>query len=102
MKFWLVPDATAAAGTAHLLIPQQITNFTGVTDTMNFPQEWFIGLRWMLADELAVGQPEAIMQRCEQRANMYRKMLEDWDVEDTATTFQPDMMQGNMAARSFT
>lgn len=102
VTFWLVPDSNAATGTAHLLIPRQITNFTGLTDTMNFPQEWFMGLRWGLADELAVGQPEAIMQRCEQRAMMYRTMLEDWDYEDAPTKFEPDLQQGNMHAGSFT
>lgn len=101
VNFWLVPDATAATGTAHLLIPRQITNFTGLTDTMNFPQEWMMGLRWGLADELAIGQPQAIMDRCQQRAMTYRAMLEDWDVEDTPTSFQPDMMQGNVGQRSF-
>lgn len=101
VNFWLVPDATAATGTAHLLIPRQITNFTGLTDTMNFPQEWFMGLRWGLADELSVGQPETIMQRCQQRAMMYRQQLEDWDVEDSETRFQPNMQQGNMGTRSF-
>lgn len=102
VNFWLVPDSTEASnGTAHLLIPRQLTNFTGLTDTMNFPQEWFMGLRWGLADELATGQPEAIMSRCEQRAMAYRTMLEDWDVEDAPTSFAPDMMQGNMNPRSF-
>lgn len=101
VNFWLIPDSTAAQGTAHLLIPRQIQNFTGLTDTMNFPQEWFMGLRWGLADELSVGQPEAIMQRCEQRAQAYRMMLEDWDVEDAPTSFAPDMMQGNIGQRSF-
>ena len=102
VTFWLTPDSTAASnGTAHLLIPRQITNFTGLTDTMNFPQEWFMGLRWGLADELAIGQPEAIMQRCEQRAMLYRQMLEDWDVEDAPTRFQPDTQQGQMGTGSF-
>lgn len=101
VNFWMNPDTTAATGTAHLLIPRQITNFTGLTDTMNFPQEWFMGLRWGLADELAVGQPEAIMQRCQQRAATFRTQLEDWDVEDTETRFQPNSMQGNIGNSSF-
>lgn len=101
VNFWQVPDTNAATGTAHLLIPRQITNFTGLTDTMNFPQEWFMGLRWGLADELAVGQPQEIMARCEARAMAYRTMLEDWDVEDAPTQFTPDQRQGNMGTRSF-
>lgn len=88
--FWLTPDATAATGTAHLLLQQQVTQFVNLTETMNFPTEWRIALRWGLADELATGQPQAIMDRCQQRAIQYRTMLEDWDVEDAPTRFAPD------------
>ena len=88
--FWLIPDATAATGTAHLLLQTQVTNFISVTETMNFPIEWRMFLVWGLADILAVGQPQAIMDRCQQRAQMYRQMLEDWDVEDAPTQFTPD------------
>lgn len=99
VSFWLVPDDTAATGTAHLLIQQQITNFTGVNDTMDFPQEWFMALRWCLADDICTGQPQAIMDRCEKRAFAYRTALENWDVEDAATMFQPDSRGGqNMSA----
>lgn len=85
--FWLTPDATAALGTAHLVLQTQVTNFISVAETMNFPVEWRIALRWGLADELATGQPQAIMDRCQQRAQAYRAMLEDWDVEDAPTRF---------------
>jgi len=88
--FWLIPDATAATGTAHLLLQTQVTNFISVTETMNFPIEWRIALRWGLADEICTGQPQAIMDRCQQRAQAYRTMLEDWDVEDASTSFAPD------------
>ena len=92
--FWLVPDATAATGTAHLLLQEQVTNFSEVTETMNFPIEWRIALRWGLADELATGQPQAIMDRCTQRAQFYREALEAWDVEDASTWFTPDARAG--------
>lgn len=88
--FWLIPDATAATGSAHLVLQRQVTNFINVTETMNFPVEWRIALRWGLADELSTGQPQAIMDRCQQRALQYRTMLEDWDVEDAPTRFAPD------------
>lgn len=88
--FWLIPDTTAATGTAHLLLQTQVTNFISVIETMNFPIEWRIALRWGLADELATGQPQSIMDRCQQRAISYRTMLEDWDVEDAPTRFSPD------------
>jgi len=85
--FWLTPDDTAATGTGHLVLQTQVTNFISLTETMNFPIEWRIALRWGLADELATGQPQAIMDRCQQRALAYRTMLEDWDVEDAPTRF---------------
>lgn len=88
--FWLVPDATAATGTAHLLLQQQIANFTGLTDTLDFPIEWYMALRWGLADDICTGQPEAIMTRCAVKAAAFRAALEDWDVEDASTRFQPD------------
>jgi len=92
--FWLVPDSVAAQGLGHLVIQDQVTNFVNVTETMNFPIEWRIALRWGLADELATGQPQAIMDRCQQRAQAYRTMLEDWDVEDASTRFTPDSRSG--------
>lgn len=88
--FWLVPDSTAATGTAHLLLQEQVVNPISVTETMNFPIEWRIALRWGLADEICTGQPQAIMDRCQQRALTYRTALEDWDVEDASTRFAPD------------
>ncbi len=88
--FWLIPDATAATGTGHLLLQTQVTNFTNVTETMNFPLEWRMFLRWGLADEISTGQPQAIMDRCQQRALYYKDLLEGWDVEDAPTRFTPD------------
>lgn len=89
--FWLIPDSTAASqGVCRVLLQKQVTNFTAVTDTMNFPIEWRMYLVWGLADILATGQPQAIMDRCQQRAEMYKDKLESWDVEDTPTQFTPD------------
>jgi hypothetical protein len=93
--FWLIPDAVNATGTAHVLLQQQVTNPINLTDTMDFPIEWRLGLRWSMADEICTGQPQSIMDRCKERAQYYQKVLEDWDVEDAATSFTPDMRQGS-------
>ena len=90
VSFWLVPDAQAATGSVVLLVQQQVTNLISLTDSMNFPQEWFIFLRWALADDICTGQPQAIMDRCTAKAAAYREALEDWDVEDASTSFAPD------------
>jgi hypothetical protein len=34
--------------------------------------------------------PEAIIQRCTGKAEVFRQKLEGWDVEDAPTYFQPD------------
>lgn len=94
VSFWLVPDATAAAGTVHLVLQSQVISFTGLTETMNFPDEWRMFLHWALADEICTGQPVTIMERCAQKAEMYRRLLEDWDVEDADTRFTPDIRSG--------
>lgn len=88
--FWPTPDTTAAAGTAHLIVQHQVTSLATITDATGFPQEWAIALRWGLADELCTGQPQTIVDRCAQRAAAFRQALEDWDVEDAETFFQPD------------
>lgn len=92
--FWLVPDATAATGTAHLIFQNQVGNFTQLNDVSTFPVEWALALIWGLADELATGQPKVIMDRCAGRATSYRTALEDWDVEDAPTQFQVDQRAG--------
>lgn len=90
LNLWLVPDTTAATGTVHLEVRTQISNFVSLTDQSMFPVEWFIALRWALADELTTGQPQAIVQRCAQRATAYREVLEAFDVEDASVYFTPD------------
>lgn len=90
LNFWLTPDATAALEVGHAILQYQVTNFTTLTEGIEFPQEWFMALRWGLADDICGGQPQAIMDRCSQRATTFRNALEDWDVEDASTFFQVD------------
>ena len=88
---WNPPDAfTAANGVVDLLIGQSVTNFAGLTDTMQFPIEWGLLLEWGLAEQISTGQPIAIQARAAAMAEKYRQALEDWDVEDADTMFQPD------------
>jgi hypothetical protein len=91
---WLVPDATAALGTAQMLIQQSQPTFSGLTDTMTFPPEWGLWLHWGLTDQLASGQPQTIMDRAEKKAAAAFEALCDWDVEDAPTQFQPDSRGG--------
>lgn len=94
VSFWLTPDTTAALGTAHLMTQRQVTNPIMLNEAMEFPIEWRMFLHWGLAAELATGQPQAVIDRCEGKATTYRAVLEDWDVEDAETSFQPDSRYG--------
>lgn len=88
---WLVPDANEALGTLHLVLREQVTNFVGITDVMNFPIEWALPLEWGLASEICQGQPQAVISRCDAKAAYYLQKLEEWDAEqDTSILLQPD------------
>jgi len=90
LTLWPAPDSTAATGTVQLVLQTQVTPGTALTDQISFPIEWFNGLSWDLADELATGQPAAIVARCAQKAAMFIAELENWDVEDAQTFFTVD------------
>lgn len=90
IEVWNTPDANAATGTLILLVQQQVSTVISLTDTVDFPEEWFIALHWGLAAEICSGQPAEIINRCEAKAAEFREMLENWDVEDAPTTFEPD------------
>lgn len=91
---WNPPDATAAQGTFHPILRTQAGNYTTINDTILFPIEWWMALRWALASEICAGQPDSIVARCEKQALYYKTILEDWDVENAPTQFQPDPQGG--------
>lgn len=95
VTFWLCPDTDEAAnGVAHLVFQGQITNPVQLTETLQFPPEWRSYLHWNLAADLCTGQPQSIIDRCEGKAQFWRTLSEDWDVEDAPTQFQPDSRTG--------
>lgn len=100
---WLVPDANEATGTLHLVFKNQVTNFVGFTDAMNFPSEWALTLGWGLSSELTMGQPQSVIDRCDQKAAYYLQKLEEWDAEhETSIKPQPDQrlaLQRRMGVR---
>jgi len=90
IRFWPPPDATEAANTAYLLMRTQALNPVNLEENISFPQEWRIALRWALADDICTGQPTATMDRCQQKAEYYKELLQGFDVEDAPTRFEPD------------
>lgn len=94
---WNSPSAQAATGTLSLVLHNQATNPTIVSEATRFPQEWTLFLRWSLAEDLSTGMPEAIVARCTGKAALLREDLEGWDAEEAMTYFAPDpqMLQGS-------
>jgi hypothetical protein len=86
LRVWPAP---AVARTFEVLLQRQAVSPTELDDRVELPIEWYMALRWALADDAATGQPALIMDRCERKAREFRRLLEDWDVEDVATSFQP-------------
>jgi hypothetical protein len=91
---WNPPNQTSATGFFHPVFRTQSTNFVAITDTIMFPIEWYMALRWALASELTTGQPDSIVTRAEQKAMQYKIVLEGWDVENAPTSLQPDPQGG--------
>lgn len=89
LNFWNTPDSTEAANSVIVLVRTQAANPFNLEGDVSFPQEWRIALRWGLADDICTGQPVEIMNRCAQRATMFKEQLEGWDVESGPTTFAP-------------
>lgn len=100
VNLWLTPDTYAVGGQLHLILDLQVGNFAQVTDTMAFPAEWGLTLEWGLAHQLSTGQPPAIVERCRDNMQFYQEELENWDVEDASTSFQPDQ-RGQFVGRRF-
>lgn len=90
LYLWNIPDTVAATGTVKVVLHNQATNAAVISDTTRFPPEWALFLRYALAEDLAAGMPAETVQRVTGKAAFYRKELEDWDVEDAPTFFQPD------------
>ncbi len=87
---WNTPDITEAMNTLQLHVRTAAADIENLDESMQFPAEWRIALRWGLADEICTGQPSTIMSRCAIRASTYREALENWDVEDAPTQWAMD------------
>lgn len=91
VTLWCVPDSTQATnGQLHLLLRCQIPREVQLTDDTQFPQEWFLALSWLLADELSSGLAMEIQQKTQAKAEYYRNEMLSWDVETAEVFFTPD------------
>jgi hypothetical protein len=94
LKVFFTPDSSTATNYQLILTVQQPINDVNLsTDVPNFPNEWMNELVWGLADQLSLefGLPVNHRQEVLVRAEKYRSLLMDWDIENESTFFQPDI-----------
>jgi hypothetical protein len=92
LHLWQKPDAAAATGTLRVTLHTAAATLSLVSTTA-FPPEWVMYLRWALTADLASGMPVEVIQRAEAKAAQFREILENFDVEDAPTRFQPTYPQ---------
>ncbi len=94
LNVWPVPDTTIATDyELHLTQQRPIADINDNADIIDFPNEWYNTLVWVLADDIAIEFEVPANHRAEiaAKAAMYKEELEGWDVEYTSTYFQVDM-----------
>ncbi len=82
---------TDSLSTITLVSQRQFNDFNLLTDTPDFPQEWYAPLKWLLADEISLEyecKPNTIA-KIEKQANIYRDVVAGWGKEDVPVRFVP-------------
>lgn len=91
---WPVPSDTTYS--AYISIQRPVQDIVTSTQTFDVEREWFLPLRWMLADEVG---PEyevdlATLKMISTRADYWRNRLADFSQEGGSVYFQPDTQGG--------
>lgn len=78
--------------TMYLSIQRPIQDITVGTQNFEVPQEWFLCLKWALAEELALeyGVDASTLQYVNQKAAHYKQIAFDWQQEETSVFFSVD------------
>ena len=94
IKLFLTPDASAVATyTVYMVVQRPINDISSSSAVPDFPNEWMQALVWGLADQLALeyGLPVNHRQEVLMKAEKYRDLLMEWDIENESTFFTPDV-----------
>jgi hypothetical protein len=97
VSVFLTPNTfTAENYEVHLFVQTPIEDITSANQNFDFPSEWFLALKWNLVADLASDYEKTLTdkQYYEQKANMLKNELMDWDIEWSSTFFQPDARSG--------
>lgn len=94
VNVYLTPDlSTVTNYVLYMTVQRSLMDMVKPTDNFDFPAEWFLALKWALMAEMASDYDKSLQDRgyYDVKAILLRKELEDFDVEDVAVRFVPDM-----------
>lgn len=91
ISVWPTPDATATSSTITIIYQAPFEYFNSATDTMAFPEEWYLPVVYNLAVLLAPewGIPLADRQQLMKEANFYLEEVKSMGYEDGSLFLQP-------------
>lgn len=98
------PQPTGTTYTAKLLIQRPVQDIdSAATSSQNFDlsQEWFLPLRWILADEVSSEYEVDLntQKMVSSRATFWRNKMADFSREEASVQFQPDPQSMNRGLR---
>jgi len=103
IKLFLTPDTTTVSTyTVYTVVQLPIDDISAADSVPEFPNEWMQALVWGLADQLALeyGLPVNHRQEVLAKAEKYRELLVNWDIENESVYFTPDLRAMNTRAWS--
>ena len=91
LKVWPTPDATATGTTITIVYQAPFEYFNSSTDTMAFPEEWYMPMVYNLAVALAPewGVPLADRNVLMKEAQLYLEQTKSMGYEDGSLFIQP-------------
>lgn len=91
INLWPTPDTTATSSTVTIVYQAPFEYFNAATDTMDFPEEWYLPLVYKLACVLAPewGIPLADRTLMNKEADMYVSQVAAMGYEDGSLFVQP-------------
>ena len=97
LDVYLTPDSNTATNyDLYIVVQRPLMDMVKANDNFDFPNEWFLALKWGLMSELASTYDKTLQERqyYDAKAKFYKDELEDWDVENASVYFVPDVRMG--------
>lgn len=97
LDVYLTPDSNTAINyDLYIVVQRPLMDMVKATDNFDFPNEWFLALKWALMSELSSTYDKTLQERqyIDAKAKFYKDDLEDWDVENASVFFVPDIRMG--------